>query len=125
LAQDTGFKIASDPDTVRAPDVAYVTAERLPPPEQRPGYFEGAPDLAVEIVSPTDTVSELGEKVEEYLAVGVRGIWIVDPANRTVTVHEPGQPVRILRELDTLEGGDVVPGFRCPVSELFAGVRRK
>jgi Uma2 family endonuclease len=121
----TGFLLKRNPDTVRAPDVAFISADRLPAEGIGPGFLQLAPDLAVEVISPTDTVSELGEKVEEYIAVGVRAIWIVDPANRTVTVHEAGRAVRILRESDALEGGDVVPGFRCPVADLFAGVRRK
>jgi Uma2 family endonuclease len=121
----TGFQLRRDPDTVRAPDAAFVRTERLPPEGLGDGFVQLAPDLAVEVVSPSDRGSELEEKVEEYLSVGVRGIWIVDPATRTVTVDAAGHPVHILREADALEGGDIVPGFRCPVADLFAGVRRR
>jgi Uma2 family endonuclease len=121
FTEATGFQLRRNPDTVRAPDIAFVRAERLPPEGIGPGFLELAPDLAVEVVSPSDTVSELGEKVGEYLDVGVRAIWVVDPANRTVTTHEAGRNVRLLREDDMLEGGAVVPGFQYSVAALFAG----
>jgi Uma2 family endonuclease len=125
FTEATGFQLKRNPDTVRCPDVGFVRADRLPPEGIGPGFLQLAPDLAVEVVSPSDTVSELGEKVDEYAAAGVRVVWIVDPANRTVTIHETGRSVRILREGDVLDGGDVVPGFRYEVAGLFAGVRRR
>ena len=125
FTEATGFQLRRDPDTVRCSDIAFVRAERLPPEGLGPGFLELAPDLAVEVVSPSDTVSELGEKVEEYARAGVRAIWVVDPTNRTVTTHEAGHTVRLLRENDVLDGGEVVPGFQYRVAALFAGVRRK
>ncbi len=125
FTEATGFQLRRDPDTVRCPDVAFVRADRLPSEGLGPTFLDLAPDLTVEVMSPSDTVSAVGEKIEEYLAAGVRAIWIVDPANRTVTVHEAGQAVRILREGDVLDGGEVVPGFQSPVAGVFAGVRRK
>ena len=122
---DTGFVLRRDPDTVRAPDVAFVRADRLPSEGLDAGFPELAPDLAVEVASPGDTVGELGGKVAEYLDVGVRLVWVVDPANRTVTTYAADRSARLLAEADALDGGDVVPGFRCLVAELFAGVRRR
>ncbi len=127
FAGDTGFVLRHDPDTVRAPDVAFVRADRLPMEglDSDAGYLELAPDLAAEVASPSDTVKELGEKVSEYLDVGVRLVWVVDPANRTVTTYGADRSARLLTENDTLDGGDVVPGFRCAVADLFQGVRRR
>ena len=119
FGESTGFVLRRDPDTVRAPDVSFVAAERLPAAVPA-GYLHLAPDLAVEVVSPGDTVSELGRKVEEYMRAGVREVWIVEPSNRTVTVHTLGRGVTVLRESDALEGGDVVTGFRFPVADRFA-----
>ena len=119
--EGTGFLLRRDPDTVCAPDVAFVAAGRLPVPVPA-GYLQVAPDLAAEVVSPNDTVAEVGRKIEEYLVAGVRSIWVVDPSNRTLTVHTPGRGVVVLRELDTVEGDDTVPGFRCSVAELFAAL---
>jgi Uma2 family endonuclease len=122
FSESTGFLLRRNPDTVCAPDIAFVTASRLPAALPI-GFLQLAPDVAVEVISPSDTVAEVGRKVEEYMQAGVRSIWIVDPSNRTVTVHSPAQGVRILREPDVLDGGDVLPGFRRPVSELFAAIR--
>lgn len=116
---ETGFKIASDPDTVRAPDVAFVSHDRIPVTGIPRGFWPGAPDLAVEVVSPGDTVYEVDEKVEEWLAAGARAVWLVNPKRRTVTVHRASGESAALREHDNLDGEDVVPGFLCPVAEIF------
>ena len=116
---EAGFKLQRNPDTVRAPDVAYVTAERLPPPEQRPGYFEGAPDLAVGIVSPNDTAAGVLEKVQEYLAAGARLVWVIESRTRTATVYRPDGTAQVLHESDTLSGEDVITGFAMAVRDLF------
>jgi Uma2 family endonuclease len=116
---DTGFKIFSNPDTVRAPDIAFVRRERIPEAGVPKNFWDIAPDLAVEVVSPGDTFNEVDEKVEDWLAAGVRAVWIVNPKGRTVTVYRSPKQVAILTERDELDGGEVVPGFRCPVSELF------
>lgn len=127
FTSDTGFRIKREPDTVRAPDIAFVQAGRLPPEglDNDAGFLDLAPDLAIEVTSPSDTVASLGEKIAEYLGVGVRLVWVVDPANRTVTVYAADRSARLLTEADAVNGGDVLPGFRCPVADLFAGIRRK
>ena len=124
---DTGFRLKRDPDTVRAPDVAFVRAGRLAPEglDNDAGFVELAPDLAVEVTSARDTVASLGEKIAEYLEVGVHLVWVVDPANRMVTVYAADRSARLLTEADALDGSDVLPGFHCPVADLFTGVRRK
>lgn len=114
---ETGFVLARDPDTVRAPDAAFVRAERVLPPG--PGYFAGPPDLAVEVISPTDTFSEVHAKALAWLDHGARAVWLVDPTAHTVTVLHARDSVRVLAETDELSGGDVLPGFACAVRELF------
>ena len=116
---DTGFFFQHDQEIVLLPDVAFVRAERLPPPAQRRGYLDLIPDLAVEIVSPADRLRQVRAKVQRYLAAGVRLVWLVEPRHRRVTVFRPGQPERVLGPDDELDGGDVLPGFRLPVAELF------
>lgn len=118
-AGDPGFLIAQDPDTVRAPDVAFIGADRVPntPIE---GYFQGAPDLAVEVLSPTDRAGEVLAKVQDWLDAGCRAVWLVDPKTRTVTVYHSRTDIVVLRESDELTGGEVVPGFAVPVAEIFA-----
>ncbi len=116
---ETGFKIASDPDTVRAPDLAFVRRERIPETGIPKNFWATAPDLAVEVLSPGDTYSEVEEKVEDWLAAGARAVWVVDPKRRAVTVYRSLADVTRLWEADELDGGEVVPGFRCEVSEIF------
>ena len=116
---ETGFKIGSDPDTVRAPDVAFVRRERIPERGIPKKFWQGAPDLAVEVLSPGDSYSEVGEKVECWLDTGAWAVWVIDPRRRSVSVHRPMTDVTRLFEGDELDGGDVVPGFRCKVSEIF------
>jgi Uma2 family endonuclease len=116
---ETGFKIASDPDTVRAADVAFVRRERIPEAGIPRNFWELAPDLVVEVVSPGDTYSEVLEKVEDWLDAGVRAAWVVDSKRRSITVYRSMSDATRLSEGDELDGGDVVPGFRCKVSEIF------
>jgi len=119
-AGDTGFWLTRSPDTVRAPDVAFVRRERLPSGEARRSYFSGAPDLAVEVISPNDLYTEVDEKVAEWLEHGCQMVLVVNPRRRTVAVHRPGQPVRVLGEDEALDGEDVVPGWTLAVREIFA-----
>jgi Uma2 family endonuclease len=116
---DTGFRLASDPDTVRAPDVAFVRRERVEATGPLTGFRDGAPDLVVEVISPTDLYTEVEEKVAEYLDHGARMVFVVNPRRRTVARHRPGEPVRTLTVDDVLDGEDVVPGWSLPVRELF------
>ncbi len=117
---ETGFKIASDPDTVRAADIAFVRRERIPETGIPKNFWPLATDLAVEVLSPGDTYEEVEEKVEDWLGAGVRAVWIVNPKRRSVAVYRSMTDVTRLAEADELEGGEVVPGFRCRVSEIFA-----
>ena len=118
---ETGFQIARDPDTVRAPDAAFVRTDRLPPIEPR-GFFPGAPDLAVEVLSPSDRASEVNAKVRDWLEAGARRVWVVDPENQTVAVYRSPGEATILGLSETLPGEDVLPGFAVPVRQIFAGV---
>ena len=119
---ETGFKIASDPDTVRAPDAAFVSQARLDRIGEVEGYWPGAPDLAVEVVSPNDVHTEVVEKSLSWLEAGCRMVLVVDPGQRTVTVYRSLEDIRILRAEagDVVDGTDVVPGWRLALAELFA-----
>jgi Uma2 family endonuclease len=120
FAAETGFRLASDPDTVRAPDVAFVVKTRVEEVGEFEGFWPDAPDLAVEVISPGDSYTEVEEKVEEYLQAGARAVWVVDPRRRTITVYRSLTDITILIENDTLEGGDIIPGFSYRVAEVFA-----
>jgi Uma2 family endonuclease len=119
FAAETGFKLASDPDTVRGADIAFVSKTRLEEVGAVEGYWPGAPDLAVEVISPSDTYTSVEEKVAEYLQAGAKAVWVVTPRRHTITVYSSLRDITILTEHDTLEGGDVIPGFRCRVREVF------
>ncbi len=114
---ESGFYLERSPDTVRGPDVAFISKERLDPNAEVTGFGEIVPDLAVEVISPNDTYAEVTDKVNEYLRAGVRVVWVVDPQFHRVTLYPGGQ---ILSGEDILSGGDVVPGFAVPVSRLFS-----
>lgn len=116
---ETGFKIASDPDTVRAPDLAFVNRGRIPESGITKKFWQGAPDLAVEVLSPGDTVYEVEEKVQQWLGAGTKAVWVLNPNRRGVSVYRSMTDVTVLTESDELEGGDVVPGFRCKVADFF------
>lgn len=117
---ETGFKLANNPDTVRGPDVAVVVRNRIPATGIPKGYWQGAPDLAVEVLSPDDLRSEISEKIEQYLETGARQVWVVEPSARRVTVYRPGASPQVLCETDTLDGGDLLPGFEYPIARVFA-----
>jgi Uma2 family endonuclease len=116
---ETGFHIEREPDTVRAPDVAYLGADRVPA-EEPVGFFPGAPDLAVEVLSPDDRASEVNAKVQKWLEAGCRAVWVVDPQSRTVTVYCSPKDIEVLRPSDVLTGGSVLPGFTLPVDQIFS-----
>ncbi|MDT5293894.1 MAG: hypothetical protein QOJ76_774 [Acidobacteriota bacterium] len=116
---ETGFKISSDPDTVRAADIAFIRRERIPETGIPKNFWQTAPDLAVEVLSPGDTYEEVDEKVEDWLDAGARAVWVVNPRRRSVNVYRSMTDVTRLSDADELEGGDVVTGFRCKVSEIF------
>lgn len=117
LAAETGFKLASDPDTVRAPDVAFVRRERLPDP--LPTSFAAmAPDLVVEVLSPDDRPGEVLAKVADWLSAGCRLVWVVDPGRRNANVYRADGSESLLAQDGVLEGEDVLPGFAQPLATI-------
>jgi Uma2 family endonuclease len=119
-----GYELVQLPHTVRVPDCSFVRAERLPPGGIGPGLLKPAPDLAVEVLSPSERALDLEEKLDDYAIAGTPLVWVIDPVRRSVAVYELGQPRRRLSESDRLDGGDVIPGFSCQVAEIFEGVAR-
>ncbi len=119
FAAETGFVLSKNPDTVRAPDIAFVVRERIPPDGLPEGYWELAPDLAVEVVSPNDTAAEVQSKAQMWLKSGVRLVWVVYPDTRSVVAYKSLKEISVLTVGDALSGGDVVPGFECTVAEVF------
>jgi Uma2 family endonuclease len=118
-AAETGFRLASDPDTVRAPDVAFVRRERAEAVGDTEGYWPGAPDLAVEVVSPSDTYTEVEEKILAWIDAGTRMVIVVNPRKRSVTVYRSRSDIIVLSENDVLDAGDVVPGWTMLVRHVF------
>jgi Uma2 family endonuclease len=116
---ETGIFISRNPDTVRAADVAYISNDRLSRITDLDKFLDVAPDLLVEVVSPNDRWSDVEEKVSEYLAIGVRLVWVLNPKTRSAHIYRPSSEVRRIREGDTLDGEDVLPGFAVAVKELF------
>ena len=115
---DTGYLVSRDPDTVRAPDVAFVSADRLPYGDL-PGYLPFAPDIAVEVVSPSDTPSDARERALMWLDAGSALVWMLFPDSRSVTVYRPNGDVFTLGEDDVLGAAPVLDGFSVKVSDLF------
>jgi Uma2 family endonuclease len=118
-AAETGFRIASNPDTVLAPDVAFIRQERLEAEARVRGYRAGAPDLVAEVISPSDLYTEVAEKVEAWLAAGTQLVIIVDPRRQTLALHRSPTEMQTLTINDTLDGGPVVPGWTLPVRDVF------
>jgi len=119
LGAETGFVLSSDPDTVRAPDAAFVRKERAERIGETEKYWPGAPDFAVEVVSPSDSFHEIQEKALEWLAAGTVAVLVLDPPKRTATVYRGQGNAHVHGAQDTLELGDAVPGFTITVAELF------
>jgi Uma2 family endonuclease len=119
VSSETGFLLARDPDTVRAPDVAFVSRSTIDRAGRFQGYFPGAPDLAVEVLSPSERPADVHAKTGDYLAAGARLVWVIDPSRRQVRVHRSLLRPSILDETVMLEGDDVLPGFRVRVARLF------
>jgi Uma2 family endonuclease len=116
---DTGFILCHDPDTVRAPDVSFVSRNRLP--ETLPvKYWDGAPDLAIEVLSRSDSATEMDAKVQEYLDAGATEVIVITPKMKMVKIFRQGQTATILRSGDTLRDLVAIPGFECSVNEIFA-----
>ena len=120
FTNEPGFVLTTGPDTVRSPDVAFIRRERIEQTGVPRGYYRGgAPDLAVEVISPNDLYTEVDEKVTEWLAHGTTVVFVVNPRRKVVAVHRAGQAVVILGVEDTLTAEDVVPGWSLVVRDLF------
>ena len=119
---EAGYILAQDPDLVRLPDVSFVRNERIPQTGIPDKFWEFAPDLAVEVVSPSETAEEVQEKVYDYLTAGTVQVWVVYPRRQQVVVHTPDGLARTLQDQDTLEAPKLLPGFGCKVAELFPSI---
>ncbi len=119
-AAETGFKLATDPDTVRAPDVAFVSRARVDAIGEVEGFWPEAPDLAVEVISPGDSYADVEEKVFDWLDAGTKMVVVVNPRQRSATVYKSPADIVVLAETDVLDGADVVPGFELALREIFA-----
>ena len=104
---------------MRAPDVAFISRQRLVAVEETAGYWPGAPDVAVEVISPSDRYTDVEDKVVEWLEAGSRMVIVVNPRQRVVTVYHSRTAIVMLTEEDTLDGGEVVPGWQLPINEVF------
>lgn len=116
---ETGFQLSREPDTVLAPDFAFIAKESLPSTDPPAAFWPGAPDLAVEVLSPGDTAREIAEKVRTWLTAGCRAVWVIDPGLQTVTAHHSDDRVQIWSAGETINGEPAVPGFSCLVDEFF------
>ncbi len=116
---ETGFHISHSPDTVLAPDLAFIARERQPTGPQK-GFVTTIPDLVAEVVSPSNSAPSMQAKVEQWLSAGVRLVWVVYPDTRSVVVYNAQREGKLLRADDTLTGDPVLPGFTCKVSEIFS-----
>jgi Uma2 family endonuclease len=116
---ETGFLLKRNPDTVRAPDFAFIAKDNLPEREPTEAFWPGAPDLAVEVLSPGDTLGEVDEKIAEWLTAGCAAVWVIDPNLQTVTIYQSTANVVVKTAGEALQGDPVVPGFSCSVDEFF------
>lgn len=121
---ETGFRVGRNPDTVLAPDASFVRKERIQKIGVPKEFFPEAPALVVEVVSPGDTAEEVDDKMRRWFSAGAELGWVIYPSGRTVTVYQSLHDIRILSGDDMLDGGEVVPGFTCRVSDLFAQLNR-
>jgi Uma2 family endonuclease len=118
VVSEAGFKLSADPDTVRGPDVAYISRDCAPDPEPI-GYLSIAPDLVVEVLSPSDRAGDVQSKISDWLTAGTRLVWVIDPARRRGVVYRADASVGLLGETDALDGEDVLPGFSCPLAKIL------
>jgi Uma2 family endonuclease len=118
---EPGFRLQSEPEaTVRVPDIAFVSAERIPPTDQQQGFWPLAPDLAIEIISPSEGAASVQEKGQDYLAAGTRLVWLVYPRTHTVIAYNAAGQIRQFAAGDSLDGDVVLPGFSYALARLFA-----
>lgn len=118
-AAETGFLLERDPDTVLAPDFAFIDRSRIPASGIPDAYWEISPGLAVEVLSPGDSAPKSKTKVETWLSYGTREVWLVDPKKRTVSIYRPAESPVVLTESDSLASGLLLPGFSCRVADIF------
>jgi Uma2 family endonuclease len=116
---ETGFKLSVNPDTVLAPDIAFISRERLERVGEPKGYWPGPPDLAVEVTSPGDSAREVRQKTSQWFSFGVKQVWIVNPKYGTVTVYHSLEDTQTFSESDYLEAPDLLPGFRVSLERIF------
>ena len=116
---ETGFVLARDPDTVRAPDIAFVANDSIPSKLPEAGYWPAAPDLAVEVISTNDRAGEIDEKIQAWLDSGVKLLWVVDPELQTITAYRSVTSVMTYTRTDTIDSIDLLPGFALAVAEIF------
>jgi Uma2 family endonuclease len=119
VGAETGFILARNPDTVRAPDLAFVKRERVRTVGRTKKFFPSYPDLAVEVLSPDDRASVVMKKIQQYLDAGTSQVWIIDPDELSLTVYAPNLPPRVMTANDTLDGGDLLPGFSLPLAKIL------
>ena len=118
MVGEAGFKLATDPDTVRGPDLAVISRQRIPDPEPS-GFLGLAPDLAIEVLSPGDRPGEVLAKVGEWLSAGSRLVWVIDPERREARVYRADGSETVLTADQALDGEEVVPGFSCPLATIL------
>lgn len=119
FAAETGFLLARNPDTVLAPDAAFISQSRIPTGGLPKGFYPGPPDLAVEVISPHDRLTEVDEKVQEWLAHGACEVWVVNPRSRTVTLYRSLTDIRLFAANDMLVSPELLPGFSLLVGTIF------
>ncbi len=125
LTAETGFILFGGIKTVRVPDVAFLSNEKLADVKNFDKFFEGTPDLAVEVISSSETYNDVQEKLEDYLSAGVRMVWIVRPKQKTVTVYRSLFDFKVLRESEELDGADVLPNFKCDLQNIFGNLPKE
>jgi len=116
---ESGVIVDHDPATVRGPDVSFMSKDRLPQDDRMNRYAEYSPDLCVEVLSPSNSRSDIRDKLAEYFTGGAKLVWVVDPDDRSVTVYQNAQEGRVLHQETSIDGGDVLPNFTCPVADFF------
>ena len=121
VGSDSGVWLERDPDTVREPDIAFTSAHRLPVGQEVAGYAEVVPDLVVEVASPSERRGETHDKARMWLSIGVRLVWVIYPESRSARVHRFDRPVELMAPEASLDGHDVLPGFACPLAQIFTG----
>jgi Uma2 family endonuclease len=116
---ETGYMVSTDPPVVLCPDASFIRSERLPQDDLPDGFFQQVPDIAVEVVSPSDRMSDVSAKVDEYILAGTPLVWVVEPRRRAVTVYRPDGSIQVLREGDELDAANVLPGLRLRIADIF------